>query len=104
MRILCRRRFETISNLAEEFGVSSRTISRDIEVLSLSEPIYTICGKYGGVYVMDGYSMSRMYMTEKELSLLLKLSKFADEKGICDLSEDECKLLKSIISMYTKSN
>lgn len=40
MKILCRRRYETIRNLASEFGVSMRTVQRDIETLSVSEPIY----------------------------------------------------------------
>lgn len=102
MRVLCRRKHETISNLAEEFGVSTRTILRDIEVLSVTEPIYTQCGKYGGVYVIDNYSMSRMYMTEKELSVLNKLSKLVDEKAVCNLSMEENNLLKFIISQYTK--
>lgn len=103
MSILCRRRHETISNLADEFGVSSRTILRDIEVLSINEPIYTQCGRYGGgVYVTDNYSMNRMYMTDKELSVLHKLSTFAKNKSICDLSNEEIKLLKTIISQYTK--
>lgn len=103
MRILCRRRHETISNLAEEFGVSTRTILRDVEVLSVTEPIYTKCGRYGGgVYVTNGYSMSKMYMTEKEVSLLKKLCLYADEKAICELSDEENNLLKSIISQYTK--
>lgn len=103
MRVLCRRRHETISNLADEFGVSTRTILRDIEVLSVTEPIYTQCGRYGGgVYVTDDYSMTRMYMTERELNLLHKLSKMADEKAMCELSIGENKLLKSIISQYTK--
>ena len=102
MRVLCRRRHETISNLAQEFGVSSRTILRDIEMLSVSEPIYTKCGRYGGVYVTDNYYMSRMYMAEKELSVLHKLSEFADKKAICDLSEEENNLLKLIISQYTR--
>lgn len=104
MRVLCRRRYETIPNLAKEFGVSTRTILRDVEALSLSEPIYTQCGRYGGVYITDDYSMNRMYMTEKELAVLHKLSEFADEKAICRLSEEENKLLKSIISQYTKIN
>lgn len=103
MRVLCRRRHETISSLADEFGVSTRTILRDIEVLSVKEPIYTQCGRYGGgVYVTDDYSMSRMYMTDKELTVLHKLSEFADKKSVCELSEEENKLLKSIISQYTK--
>lgn len=103
MRVLCRRRHETISNLAEEFGVSKRTILRDIEVLSLTEPIYTQCGRYGGgVYVTDNYSMSKMYMTNDELALLNKLLAFADNKAVCNLSSNESNLLKSIISQYTK--
>ncbi len=103
MRVLCRRRHETISNLAQEFGVSERTILRDIEVLSVTELIYTQCGRYGGgVYVTDDYSMDRMYMTEKELSVLHKLSGYADENAVCKLSIEENKLLKSIISQYTK--
>lgn len=103
MRILCRRRHETIENLAEEFGVSQRTILRDIEVLSVTESIYTQCGRYGGgVYVTDEYLMGKMYMTEEELSLLHKLSKFADEKAACELSKEEKKLLKALISQYTK--
>jgi len=102
MRVLCQRRHETISNLAEEFGVSTRTIMRDIEVLSVTEPIYTQCGRYGGVFVTEDYSMTRMYMTEKELSVLHKLSKLADERTVCELSKEENKLLQSIISQYTK--
>lgn len=55
MKLLCRRRSETIRNLAFEFEVSERTIRRDIEILSLNEPIYTQVGRYGGgVYVEEG--------------------------------------------------
>lgn len=103
MRILCRRRHETISNLAEEFGVSARTIQRDIEVLSITEPIYTQCGRYeGGVYVTDGYVKDRMYMTEPEISVLHRLSMLAENKSLCDLNMDELCLLKRIIALYTK--
>ena len=103
MRILCRRRHETISNLSEEFGVSQRTILRDIEILSVTEPIYTQCGRYGGgVYVTEDYVMSRMYMTDSELDVLHKVLAFAQDKSVCELNDDECKLLKTIISQYTK--
>lgn len=103
MRILCRRRHETISNLAEEFGVSNRTIQRDVEALSVSEPIYTQCGRYdGGVYVMENYIMNRMYMTDSEIDVLHKLLSCAKDKSICNLSEDEMKILDHIISCYTK--
>ena len=105
MRVLCRRRYETISNLACEFGVSNRTILRDIEMLSATEPIYTQCGRYGGgVYVMENYSMDRMYMRESELAVLHKLASLADQNAVCDLSKREKDLLKTIISQYTKPN
>jgi len=103
MRILCRRRHETISNLAEEFGVSTRTIQRDIEALSITEPIYTQCGRYdGGVYVTENYVMNKMYMTSPELSVLHKLMFFVENKSLCELTEDECELFKRIIAQYTK--
>ena len=102
MKILCRRRYETIRNLASEFGVSMRTVQRDLEVLSGSEPIYTQFGKYGGgVYVVEGYSMDRMYMKEQELDVLQKLYIAADEQGSL-LTDDEKSLLRSLISQYSK--
>lgn len=105
MRVLCRRRHETVSNLAEEFGVSTRTILRDIEVLSATEPIYTQCGRFGGgIFVTDDYAMSRMYMSEAELSVLRKLAAFAETKSICVLKKDEYRVLKNIILQYTKTN
>jgi predicted DNA-binding transcriptional regulator YafY len=103
LKLLCRRRYETISNLAFEFGVSDRTIRRDIEVLSLTEPIYTQSGRYGGgVYVMDGYHMNRMYMSERELGLLHKIYDFASIQEKCTLTKDELTVFKRIIEDYSK--
>ena len=102
MKILCRRKYETIRNLASEFGVSTRTIQRDIEILSRTEPIFTQCGKYdGGVYVVDGYSMDRMYMKDSELDVLQKLYIAADKNETL-LTDDEKNLLKLLISQYSK--
>ena len=102
MKTLCRRRYETIRNLASEFGVSMRTVQRDIEALSRTEPIYTQFGKYGGgVYVVKGYSMDRIYMADKELDVLQKLYTAADENRSL-LADDEKELLGSLISQYSK--
>ena len=104
MKILCRRRYETIRNLASEFGVSMRTVQRDIEALSRTEPIYTQFGKYGGgVYVVEGYSMDRMYMKDSELDVLEKLYIAADKYEDL-LTIDENSLLRSLISQYSKPN
>ena len=103
MKILCRRRSETVKNLAFELGVSERTIRRDIEILSLREPIYTQSGRYGGgVYVEESYSMDRMYMGQEELSVLHKLADMADKQVTCELEDREKRLLHYIISVYTK--
>ena len=105
LRVLCRRRHDTMTNLANEFGVSVRTIIRDIDALSETEPIYTQCGRYGGgVYVVEGYTMDRMYMTDQELSVLHKLASMSQSKSICELEEDEFHLINMIIMQYTKPN
>jgi predicted DNA-binding transcriptional regulator YafY len=102
MKTLCRRRYETIRNLASEFGVSERTIQRDIEFLSKSEPIYTQQGRHGGgVYVIDDYSMYRMYMTNEEISVLNKLY-IATDTNTSMLTQKEKEVLRSIIIQYAK--
>lgn len=103
LKLLCRRRYETIANLASEFGVSERTIRRDIEILSLTEPIYTQAGRYGGgVYVVEGYTLDRMYVSDHELSVLHKLCDLAEKKSQCILNEYELNVLKNIITDYSK--
>lgn len=72
---LCRRRQETMENLATEFGVSIRTIRNDIDILSLSYPLETIRGRYGGgVKVMDGFYMNQKYLKPAQQELLKRLS------------------------------
>lgn len=101
MRTLCKLRYETVENLAFKFGVSERTVRRDIEALSRNNPIYTLSGRYkGGVYVMEGYTMDRMYMNGSELNVLRKLADTEQVKNI--LTIDEQKILKSIIMYYAK--
>ena len=79
-----------------------RTVQRDIESLSRTEPIYTKFGKYcGGVYVVEDYSMDRMYMNDTELDVLQKLYISADENEEL-LTIDEKNLLGVIISQYSK--
>lgn len=102
VKILCRRQHETMHNLASELGVSIRTIQRDVETLSITEPIYTQIGKYtGGVYVVEGYSIDRVYMTDTELNVLKKLY-ISSDNNISLLTKDEKKILEGLISQYSK--
>ena len=56
---LCQRRRDTCANLAQEFNVSTRTIMRDVQELMLEYPIHTSQGKYGGIWVEDGFYLFR---------------------------------------------
>ena len=101
MKLLCRRRYETIGNLASEFSVSERTIRRDIEVLSYSEPIYTQSGRHGGgVYVVEGFTIDRMYMTKTEIMVLHKVLALTQQQNL--LSTEEQATLECIITNYQK--
>lgn len=68
---LCRRRHDKICNLAFEFGVSERTIRRDIQELSLSYPIYTDSRRNtAGVHIEDGYYLGREYLKSEQKEFL----------------------------------
>lgn len=99
MKLLCRQRYITMTNLAKKFCVSVRTIKRDIDELTFLMPIYVKSGRYeGGVYVDKDYTMYRMYMAAEEIDLLMKVKRFAKDK----LSKNENELLDYIIKSYSK--
>ena len=103
MRILCKRRHEKISNLAFEFNVDYRTMRRDIEALSLTEPIYTKTGRYGGgVYVMDGYYIDRIYMSDKEIQVLTKIESALTNGTLSSINWADISLLNQIVTDYAK--
>lgn len=102
LKALCRRKYETISKLATEFEVSERTIRRDIDVLSSTEPIYTQPGRAGGVYVVDGYRMDRMYMSEAETGVLRKIRDAQQSQRAGFLLPGEYEILEQIILAYAK--
>ena len=92
LELLCQRRKDTMQNLAAELGVSERTIRRDVEILTRSYPLETVCGRYGGgVRVADWYHRDRQRMSPKQTALLRRLA--ADLRGE-DLEVMEQILLK----------
>ena len=103
IRYLSRNRFASVQNLADEFEVSTRTIQRDIEAISLNIPIYTKTGRYeGGVYVVDGYYVNNMYMTKQETDVLKKLLDYSKEH--CVLLPEEIEILDELIILYSNPN
>ena len=93
LEALCRRIFDTMKNLSDEFGVSVRTIYYDLEVLQCSYPIVTIRGGGGGVRVMDGFYLGMKYMTNEQTALLEKLSEI--------LSGNELSTMQSILKTFS---
>ena len=80
--------------------MSLSTIRRDVLELSLSYPVYTVCGKYdGGVYVVGNYSFDRAYMYDEELALLTKVHLLVKDQ----LTEQEGALFSQIIKTYSKT-
>ena len=74
LAILCERRTELAENLAIEFGVTTRTIYHDIEILAYSYPIITLQGKGGGIRIMDGFRLGMKYLTDKQYTVLKEIS------------------------------
>lgn len=86
------RRHDTVSNLAFEFGVSERTIQRDLQLLCIDYQIYTVQGNGGGVHVVDGASVGRKYMSDKQEELLQKL--------IPGLEGDDAETMREILKGF----
>ena len=98
--ILETRGHEKISNLAFELGVSERTIRRDIDNLSLTEPIYTQKGKYGGVFIMN--TKGKKVFTQDESQVINKICLAYKKQKNGLLSEVESKILDNIMDKYIK--
>lgn len=103
MRILFRRGFETVPNLANELHVSERTILRDISLLILTEPIDTKTGRYGGgVYVIEGANSRRLYMKDEETKFFYDFISDLEARSNECFSEDKIQSLKNLVSLYEK--
>lgn len=65
--IIIDKKNTTATELANHFGVSVRTIYRDIDILSANGiPIYTSQGKGGGISIIDGYSIDKTVLSDEE--------------------------------------
>lgn len=102
LKYLCKNRHEKMTQLAEIFGVSVRTIQRDIYEIEMifHIPLCVKCGKYeSGVYVVGNYSFDHAYMRADELLLLKKIQELVKSQ----LTKDENISLAKIINSYTKT-
>lgn len=72
VHLLLNRERVTARDLAERFEVSTRTIYRDIDALSMSGiPIYTDRGLGGGIRLLDNYILDKTVISEAEKESIL---------------------------------
>ncbi|MEG6612022.1 YafY family protein [Pseudoclostridium thermosuccinogenes] len=73
--ILLNRGTVTAKELADRFGVSTRTIYRDIDVLSYSGvPVFTSKGNGGGISLLEDFSLNKTILSKQESeSMMLAL-------------------------------
>ena len=69
---LLNRELVSASVLAERFGVTVRTIQRDMEALELAGiPIYAVQGPHGGYGIMDRWKMDRQMVNTDDLYYII---------------------------------
>ena len=97
--ILMQKRKTTAKELADRFEVSTRTIYRDIETLSIANiPIYASKGKDGGIGLLDEYVLNKTILSEEEQNqILFALQGMKKVKG-----QDEKDILAKLSILFNK--
>lgn len=97
--ILMQKRKVTAKELADKFEVSTRTIYRDIEVLSRANiPVYATKGKEGGIGLLDDYVLNKTILSEKEQNQIL----FALQGMKKMAKQDEKDILEKLSTLFNK--
>lgn len=93
LEILSVRRFATVQELADRFGVCKRTIQYDLDYLSSIIPVYSVRGKGGGFHVLEGWRKRYQYLTNDQEDLLLRL--------LPTLSYEDQMIIQEILSAFS---
>ncbi|WP_025691834.1 helix-turn-helix transcriptional regulator [Paenibacillus zanthoxyli] len=97
--VLLGRRLVQAKELADMFGVSVRTIYRDIETLSLAGiPVVTYQGGGGGIGLIEGYRLDRNVLTDHELAQI-----FSALRSLSPYTGDHERLMEKISSVVPPS-
>lgn len=97
--ILMQKKKVTAVELANKFEVSTRTIYRDIEILSAANiPIYVTRGRDGGIGILEDYVFDKAILSEEEQKQIL----FALQ-GMTNISSQEEKdVLERLSRLFNK--
>jgi predicted DNA-binding transcriptional regulator YafY len=98
--ILLHKKCVPARELAEQFGVSTRTIYRDIDTLSLAGiPVYTEKGRGGGISLLPDYVLSKSVLNEQEQNEIL-----AALHGLSNIKPDKAsQVLRKLSAIFNKT-
>ena len=99
--ILLDQKGVTAKYLSEKFEVSTRTIYRDIDILSSAGiPIYTTKGKNGGIHLLDNYILNKTILSEEEQKNII-----ASLQGLKSLNfPNISSTLDRLTTLFNKNN
>lgn len=93
--ILMNKGTVTAGELAERFEVSTRTIYRDIEALSIAGiPVYCKKGKNGGISLTEEFVLNKMLITKEEQQEILAALVGLKETEVSDENREQETLKK----------
>lgn len=97
--LLLEKKTITAKELAKKFEVSTRTIYRDIEVLSSANiPVYANKGKGGGISLLEDYILDKSILSEKEQNEIL----FALQSFNKINNQEEQTILEKLSNLFQK--
>lgn len=99
--ILLNKGTVTAKDLADRFDVSTRTIYRDIDVLSAAGvPVFTNKGNRGGISLLENYALNKTLISEHESESLLFALKTLQATQYPEID----KILDKIGAVFRNSN
>jgi len=100
MYLLLNQKSATAKDLADHFGVSQRTIYRDIDTLSLAGiPIFTEKGKGGGIGLQPEFVLNKSILNEQEQKEILTAL-----QGLISIkTADSEQVLKKLSIMFNRN-
>lgn len=97
--ILMQKKKVTAKELANRFEVSTRTIYRDIEILSGANiPVYATKGKDGGIGLLDEYVLNKTILSEEEQNQILFALQTLDKMN----GQNEKDILKKMSIIFNR--
>ena len=98
--ILINKKQTTATEMAKRFGVSTRTIYRWLDAMSVSGvPVYSLKGRDGGIAISENYVMDKRILSEEE-----RLAIISSVKALNSLSGNPASLVNANIKAAKKNH